>query len=272
MKRIFIKNLVLSILATSLSTPLSAGTMGPIAPMHNWTGWYIGANAGAMWGPFSAPVWIETLLIGNSVVGPSVQYFNEDLSSFTGGGQIGYNLQTRSNWVFGAEYNFNGARINGIHYVTAAEILPTSRFVVNDTYALTNDWHTSLVARLGYAWNNWLFYGVGGATAANIRFAANFLAAADPSDPTIIYPAASANDNEVMFGGTGGFGISYALSANLNVSVEGRYTSYSGQKFNLGPVAIATLNGINSYYFQPSFAKLDFSTTEALIKINYQFT
>ena len=272
MKRNFLTTFLLALTGTTLGTSLQAGGMGPIVTVHNWTGFFIGANAGAMWGPYSAPVWIETLLIGNSLIGPSVQYFDEQVSSVTGGGQLGYNYQTASNWIIGTEFNFNGERLNAIHYVTAAEILPESRFVVGDSYAASNDWHSSLVARLGYAWNNWLFYATGGVAAANVRVAANFIATPDPSDPTIVYPHAYGNDNEFLVGGTGGLGLAYALSTHLNISIEGRYTNYGSQKYNLTTVPVATINGINSFYYQPAFAKLSMSTTEALVKINYQFS
>jgi outer membrane immunogenic protein len=270
MKRNFL-TILLSMAGTTLVTSLHAGGMGPVVTVHNWTGFYLGANAGAMWGPFSAPVWIEPLLIGTSFIGPSVQYFDEDLNSFTAGGQLGYNYQTYNNWVLGTEFNFNGERLNDIHYVTAAEILPDSRFVVDDSYAATNNWHSSLLARLGYAWNNWMFYATGGVALANVRVAANFIATPDLSDPTLIYPHAFGNDNEIMVGGTGGLGLAYALSPHLNVSIEGRYTNYGSQKFNLTTVAVASQNGINSFNYQPVYAKLSVTTGEAVIKINYQF-
>jgi outer membrane immunogenic protein len=271
MKRTFLTPIVLTLTGSMLGASIQAGGMGPIGIAHNWTGFYLGANAGASWGSYSAPVWVETLLIGNSTIGPSMQYFNEHVSSFSGGGQLGYNYQAVSNWIIGAEFNFNGGQLSATHYVTAAELLPESRFVVDDSYAATNNWHTSLVARIGYAWNKWMLYATGGVAAANARVAAHFIATPDPSDPFIIYPQAFGNDNEIMVGGTGGIGLAYALSPHLNISVEGRYTNYGSQKYNLTTVPVATINGINSFYYQPAFAKLSMTTTEALVKINYQF-
>jgi len=120
MKKAFLNKLITGVGIILGSSSLYAGDMGPANTAHNWTGLYIGGNPGWMWGPYSAPVWIETLIVGNSVIGPSVQNYNEDVSSFTGGGQIGYNYQTNTNWVIGAEFSFNGERLDAIHYVTAA--------------------------------------------------------------------------------------------------------------------------------------------------------
>ena len=273
MKKDFISHIIMSTGALLSSASIFAGAMGPVNQIHTWTGLYLGVNAGALWGPYSAPVWIETLLVGNSVIGPSVQEYKEDVSSFTGGGQIGYNYQTNSNWLMGAEFSFNGERLNALHTVTAAELTSTTSFVAGDSYTATNNWHSAVLARLGYAWNNFMLYGIGGVALANVNFAATFIATPAPFDPTIVYPAAYSNDNEVMVGGTGGLGLAYALSPNLSIGIEARYTNYGNQKFDLGTVAIYPSNGlINNFSYQPAYAKLSFSTGEALVKINYQFT
>jgi len=76
-----------------------------------------------------------------------------------------------------------------------------------------------------------------------------------------------------MVGGTGGLGLAYALSSNLSIGIEARYTNYGNQKFNLATVPIYPVDGlINNFYYQPAYAKLSLSTGEALVKINYKFT
>jgi outer membrane immunogenic protein len=62
----------------------------PMAPMFNWTGFYLGVNAGGAW---------------TSAVGG-------DASGFVGGGQIGYNWQAvGSPLVLGLEADFQGASL-----------------------------------------------------------------------------------------------------------------------------------------------------------------
>lgn len=259
MKKDFLKRYTTFSIALLSPVVLYAGAMGPIKQNFNWTGWYLGANAGALWGPYSAPVWIETLLVGTNLIGPSIQYYKEHPSSFTGGAQLGYNYQLNANWIIGAEFSFNGERLNAIHYVAPTELTSSTRFVVDDSYAATNNWHSAVLARLGYVWNNWMLYGIGGVGLANINFAANFIAHTDPSNPTISYPESYGNDNEVMVGGTAGLGLSYALFPNLNVSIESRYTNYGNQKFNLATVPIyPTGLAADNFYYQPAYAKLSF--------------
>lgn len=255
------------------STLVYAGDMGPVStPSHNWTGFYFGANAGVLWGSYSAPVWIDTLLVGTSIIGPSEQFYDAQVSSFTGGAQLGYDYQFNNNCLMGVEFSFNGERLNSIHYLTAAELSATTRFIADDSYAATNNWHSAILARLGYAWNNLMFYGIGGVALANSNFSANFISHTDALDPTILYPDVSVNDNEVMVGGTIGLGLAYALASHLNLGVESRYTNYGSQKFNLATVPIyPTEPGLNNFYYQSAYAKLSFSSVEVMAKINYQF-
>lgn len=273
MKKDFLNKIHKVILVCFASINASyAGGMGPVATVHNWTGFYIGGNAGALWGHYSVPVWIEPLLIDGSFVLPSTQYYNDNLSSFTGGGQVGYNYQTVTNWLIGAEFSFNGEHQEGLHYVTPAESV-SSRFTAGDSYGVQNDWHAGFLARLGYAWNNWMWYGVGGVSLANANVATTFLEVVVPGTPTIIYPAASGNNNSVMVGGTVGLGLAYALSPNLSIGVEGRYTNYGSQKFDVTTVAVLPVAGsFGGFYYQPTYTRLTVSTGEILVKINYQFT
>src|SRR5215470_9982160 len=72
------------------------------APATTWTGWYIGANAGGVWGTANPNFLIDDRLLyytfgaGNGanvarVIG--VSNTGVDNSGFTAGGQLGYNLQ-----------------------------------------------------------------------------------------------------------------------------------------------------------------------------------
>ncbi|RYF99638.1 MAG: hypothetical protein EON94_10960, partial [Caulobacteraceae bacterium] len=87
----------------SLLAPVSA-----LAQDYDWTGFYVGANAGASWGDTSLHSRVEQG--GGIVIIPPAErdLINADLASddnetgFTGGLQAGYNFQSGS-WVFGLE-------------------------------------------------------------------------------------------------------------------------------------------------------------------------
>ena len=72
----------------------------PMAPVMNWTGFYIGVNGGYSWGRSSRDLNFFNPL--NGVVIASGTGGGRDLDGGVFGGQVGYNWQT-ANWVFGIE-------------------------------------------------------------------------------------------------------------------------------------------------------------------------
>jgi outer membrane immunogenic protein len=267
MKKGFSVGIALSTLASlQPMSNLNAGTMGPIESAHNWSGFYIGGNLGGKWGNYSSPLILETLTVTGVVFGPSVQYYDVNSSSFTGGGQIGY-LWQANHWVLGAEANLNGEQLNGSHILSPAEIATTSQFVPDDYYTTQNNAQAAILARLGYAANNWLLYGTAGVGFSDVTFNANFI-------PTfsggINFPPTYSSQKHWLSVGTYGLGLEYAWTQNWRLGVEGRYTNYSRKQLNLGNVAVVGL-GPNSFLYAPSTANLQVQTTEVLFKINYQF-
>ena len=96
----------------------------PPAPVYNWTGWYVGLNAGASLGDAETDIHDATtvtttvVLTGTSPApgtllgGNTFGFGNHDQgqpNGFMGGGQIGYNWQFSPIWVGGVEADFQGA-------------------------------------------------------------------------------------------------------------------------------------------------------------------
>src|SRR5207253_1200125 len=103
------------------STALTTTAVGALAAMglpaaaappapYNWTGCYIGVNAGGAWGHIDQSVTVSPILFTS----PSSRTFADSGSggsSFTGGGQVGCNWQTTPLWVVGVEGDFNYAHL-----------------------------------------------------------------------------------------------------------------------------------------------------------------
>ena len=140
----------------------------PVAPpspaAYNWTGWYVGVTAGAMWGQYDP----RTSTIDGGYIGArgaagvsaaGTQTIKP--SGFVAGVDSGYNWWA-GNLLFGAEadlqaINLQGATNSGaVHYLAmACEFTVTS-------YGNTN-WLFTARPRIEFvAPNNWLFYATGG--------------------------------------------------------------------------------------------------------------
>src|SRR5215467_8309527 len=92
----------------------------PPTPVYNWTGFYVGGNAGVGLGTFKTDFnasgnTVDTLTISGT---PEVALtaavagsgFDEVYpAGFIGGGQAGFNWQLSPIWVVGAEADFQGA-------------------------------------------------------------------------------------------------------------------------------------------------------------------
>ena len=113
--------------AGDLYSPRSAYTVYQPLDALSWAGPYLGGNLGYEWGTVS-----------NNPTRPT---------GLVGGAQAGYNWRpTANNWVFGVEGDLEA---------TGAD----------DTFApwkFSNPWFGTVRARVGYAFNNVLFYGTAG--------------------------------------------------------------------------------------------------------------
>src|SRR5205085_12582421 len=108
-------------------TPAFAADMGvpsapPPAPVYNWTGWYVGVNAGASFGKAKTDFNDATTLAATAHFAPpflgdipGTSNFGLGFSDtsapggFIGGGQIGYNWQYSPIIVVGLEADIQGA-------------------------------------------------------------------------------------------------------------------------------------------------------------------
>ena len=162
--------------AALIGTPAFAADMGvpsapPAAPVYNWTGWYVGVNAGASFGNVKtdfnvAPVTV-TVVSGPPISVPGLA--NSDRvypDGFMGGGQIGYNWQFSPIWVVGLEADIQGAlekdsstfstpfHFSYLPFPTDPTLkLPVTGSAVA-AYSAQIDWFGTVRLRAGYVWGN----------------------------------------------------------------------------------------------------------------------
>jgi outer membrane immunogenic protein len=147
----------------AIKAPVKAG---PVS-VYNWTGCYVGGNAGGIWGHDRAHVVVAQDNAGQeaaAIAGGAIPVnFGYDRSSWMAGGQAGCNYQ-KTNWVFGIETDIDATRLNGGQTINTNAI----NFLANtsSTYQ-TMSWIGTTRGRVGAAWNNVLFYGTGGVAYGN---------------------------------------------------------------------------------------------------------
>ena len=175
-----------------------------MAPIYNWTGFYIGGHVGAAFGNDNT---FNGLVIGN----------NND-ARFLGGVQVGADYQFAPNWVLGVEGQFSwlGGNNNVVTFPNG--------------YAYTNDQRGlgSVTGRIGYTWGPALLYVKGG------------YAYSDNRETLLLagVPQAFAFDHNHRDGYTVGAGLEYMFAQNWSAKAEYQYYNFGSTQF-VNPVALA---------------------------------
>jgi len=187
--------------AADLEVPLKAT---PMTPPYTWTSCYAGLQAGGGFGQTSLNDSFGTIA-STGVVGFTSA--NTGIDGYLLGGQIGCDYQFASNWVAGFEGSAGWGNVSG----------NTTVAIPGDSVNFTEntDLLTSVTARIGYAWNDWLLYAKGGAAWTANRYSASDAAGLFAFDGL-----------ETRLGWTAGAGIEWAFSRNWSVKLEYDYYGF----------------------------------------------
>jgi outer membrane immunogenic protein len=194
--------------AADLPLPVNPYVGGP-APVFSWSGCSIGAHVGWGWSRTTlsdTPGGSSSSLIDFSGFGRSASISGNGV---VGGGQLGCDYQFNPWFVAGVQASFAGADING----TAGD-----PFAFGSAMTAKTDFLSDLSIRLGYAWNNWLFYGKGGAAWAHNHYSFTSSAAATAADAP--FGAYSSSGTDVPFGALAGLGVEWAFWGNWSAFLE----------------------------------------------------
>jgi outer membrane immunogenic protein len=97
--------------ALAADMPVKAAPPPPVAPIYNWTGFYIGAHVGGAWSDtdWFYPCSATNLLILSPC---NLAQGGHSGSSWLAGGQVGFNYQV-GRFVWGIEADFSATDIKG---------------------------------------------------------------------------------------------------------------------------------------------------------------
>jgi outer membrane immunogenic protein len=198
----------------ALSSAAGAADMAPAPSVYDWSGVYIGLNAGVAWsnsevdGSLSCsedapgPGWCE------GVFDPISDEFRHGVDDsggvFSGGAMIGANWQWES-LVLGVEADVNYANF-GESNGRDVDLLGGKQYVSTHSDIDANWWGT-VRGRMGFAADNWLFYGTGGLAWGTIDASArvDFCANPDCTDGW----TARGSQSDTNIGWTVGAGVEY---------------------------------------------------------------
>jgi outer membrane immunogenic protein len=197
----------------------------PAPPATDWTGFYVGGDAGAAfantpatWNPLpSAPAFGAFPISGH----------DRD-TAFVGGGHAGYDYQFMPDWVGGIEGDWTWAKARGS--LTQPWVAEPG-FAVNPgsvtTMSTSLDWLASARGRVGYlVAPNILAYATGGIAWARLDYAAS-------NTDTVAYSTSAALSRTATGYAIGG-GVEWEMTCNWFVRAQ-----YLYYRFDAGPSVIA---------------------------------
>jgi outer membrane immunogenic protein len=235
------KGLLASVSAAALSCSVAMPAQAtPPTPVYNWTGFYVGANVGAVWGN-SNPTQIDPMTEApffHTVASPAPPGLSP--SGFIGGGQAGYNGQT-GQWVFGGEVDFSG--LNAKADATMSPFFGGKGTFTN-TWSSQYDWLFTARLRGGFTVvPNWLLYATGGLAVTHVR---DSVTCTSTSNGCVDFPGTGESvtwsDSKTLAGGTIGGGIETMFSPNWTARVEYLYAKF--QDTTPGVTSTTTVSGV----------------------------
>ena len=254
--------------AADLPTRKEAPAPVFVPPPFTWTGFYVGLNAGGIWGssgnrsttvfangfPFLTTVW----------PGGGVGSGN---GGFIGGGQAGYNWQTGA-FVLGIETDFDGTSLSKSRSVIGPTFLDpihglNDYLTANGTVRL--DWLGSTRARVGFVAtpdNRLMFYGTGGFAYGGASAHLNVWDAVDG------FYWQSGNRSNTRTGWTLGAGVEYAWTNNWTIGAEYLYYNLGSRHLQTVP-NLAASNFFGAAIFSDTKVNFDGSVIRA--RVNYKF-
>ncbi|MCP8940102.1 porin family protein [Alsobacter sp. SYSU M60028] len=204
-----------------------------MAPMYNWTGFYVGANAGYAWGSGD----LTFINFPTTELGSGMSLDND---GFTAGVQVGYNYQINQ-FVLGVEADANWVEGSDKRTVLGPTLTAYGTSKV--------EWLSTIRARLGFAVNNFLIYGTGGFAFGQGKAT---LTIADAEGTQW-----SGSQSGTRTGWTLGAGVEYAFTRNWTARVEYLYYDL-GDKTFYAPQSTAAV-------------KADFNGNIIRAGVNYKF-
>jgi outer membrane immunogenic protein len=209
-------------------------------PPYNWTGFYLGAEVGGAWATQQVTnVTGPTAFPAGTVDRPA------DLSGPLGGIYGGANYEFYNHVVIGIDGDFIGADLDG----RTTDISTVNGNVADHTDHV--DWIATVTGRLGYAWDNWLVYGKGGAAWAH------WTGSSDTYNAAQTVALAEGSSSSTRDGWTAGGGVEYGFTPNITIKVEYDYVGFDTTNFMASETPLVAAAGSPAVYQRSATSSLN---------------
>lgn len=251
-----------------------------MAPIYNWTGFYIGGNVGYGWGSNdvavnSLPVQNffgnENLLILATREGTGA-FSGGNNGSFIGGAQAGYNMQF-SSIVAGFEADIQWMNqdrsSNRLSSTTGGGVIPAP-IDTNLRVSQGLDWLGTARLRLGFTMTpSMLLYATGGLAYGEAKSSFS-ISQAHLGGAGLVTGANAGSFSEVRVGWTAGAGVEWAFAPNWSAKAEYLYYDLGSVNY-AGGLLLATVPVNTPRYSISSSAIADFTGNIVRVGVNYRF-
>ena len=228
----------------------------------NWTGFYIGGNAGYAWG--NADTDLDPLPDAATFFDLEPITLHPDPTGFIGGGQIGYNWQCNKWLVLGGEADFQGTDIEGhdrlfnFRDITGTTNGPDSFIFAHERM----QWFGTARGRIGFVpMCRLMVYATGGLAYGNVDYSGNTVFR---NPGTASYPVSFSETN---VGWTVGGGLEYAIGHHWSVRAEYLYYDLGDESRTANQTVAGVPQG------PPFFVHYNFDNSGNIVRggLNFKF-
>jgi outer membrane immunogenic protein len=249
MKKLAFITTVAALMGTSAFAADMAVKAPPVVspPPPSWTGFYLGANIGGVWGDLGS----AAVNFTSDGYDPGPSFSSARQATVIGGFHGGYNFQTYTNWVVGVEGDFDWTNLSN----TNSGILLAGGAPFGTSLTGTKELVDSLASargRLGYSFGNWVPYVTGGGAWSRTEYTGfvtnNLAAGGGPGS----FDVAQTKSGWVVGGG-----FEYKVTPNLLLRAEylhyefnndgGTFVTQHNPTFVPGAVGIITFGATSQF-------------------------
>jgi outer membrane immunogenic protein len=245
--------------ANAADLPRAMPTKAPVmAPVYNWTGFYVGGHVGYAWGDPEATVTPGTapLPTGATFTAIGAPFtLSTEPDGWLGGLLIGYNAQFNQ-FVLGVEADISFSNIKDSSsgsFINLWADPDAGRTLGTVTLDTKVEWFGTFRGRAGYAFNTFLPYVTGGLAWGHIKTTvtstgSHFDIGGGLPGVLVGTYAASASFGDTQFGWTIGGGFDWAITRNWIARGEYLYINFPGRSHTaVLPAVTAVDSGLDMH-------------------------